>query len=136
MGFVRGRGSDLDRQEIIRKVQNLRFPKMEYWICTGAGLVLHGIKEETRDIDIGCTSMLADELICKGAKWGHMQDGTRKIQLDGDIEVFENWLVDEVVEVEGLRVASIESIRKQKALLNREKDWGDIRLIDQFVRRP
>jgi hypothetical protein len=123
----------LTRIEIINKVANESFPKTDYWVTSGAGLVLHGVKQETRDIDIGCTSELADLLIQNGAKWNRLGDGTRRIETNSGIELFENWFVDEIIEIEGIRVATLESIRKQKAKLNRTKDWEDIALIDRFL---
>ena len=46
----------------------------------------------------------------------------------------EDWETEEVVEIEGLRSASLLSIRKQKEALGREKDLRDIALIDGFIR--
>jgi hypothetical protein len=92
---------------------------------------MHDIKFETRDIDVGCSTKLADWLIQNGAMWRLLENGNRKIDVDSDIEFFENWFVDEIIEIAGICVASVESIRKQKIALNREKDWEDIRLIDE-----
>ena len=123
----------LTKQAIINRMRELQYPANEYWLTAGAGLVMHGVKPETRDIDIGCSSLLAETLIQKGAKWRRFEDGTRRIEIDDDVELFENWFVDEIVPIEGISVASLCSIRKQKVELNREKDWEDIRLIDAFV---
>ena len=112
------------------------YPKNEYWITAGSGLVMHGVKTHTRDIDLGCSAMLADLLIKQGAKWKLLEDGTRRlIDVAGDIEIFENWHVDSIVEIDGLSVASLESIRKQKVELNRAKDWDDIALIDEAIQK-
>ena len=109
------------------------FPKNEYWITAGSGLVMHNIRLQTRDIDVGCSTMLADLLIQQGANWQLMKDGTRRVEATDEIELFENWHVDSIVEIDGLCVASLESIRKQKVELNREKDWIDIALIDEVI---
>ena len=82
---------------------------------------------------LSCSTLLADQLIQKGAKWEFLADDTRKIEVDSAIEAFENWHVDSIIEIDGLCVASLGSIRKQKVNLNREKDWVDIRLIDEFM---
>ncbi|MPM69703.1 hypothetical protein SDC9_116651 [bioreactor metagenome] len=37
--------------------------------------------------------------------------------------------------IEGLPVGTLESIKKQKAELGREKDMKDIKLIDEFIKR-
>lgn len=123
----------LNKHDIINKLTATQYPTKEYWITAGAGLVMHGIKIETRDIDIGCSTLLADLLIQKGAIWQLLKDGTRMIEVDSDIELFENWFVDKVIEMDGFCVASLESIRNQKVKLGRDKDWEDIRLIDKFT---
>ena len=123
----------LTKQNIIDKLKTESYPQNEYWVTAGAGLVMHGVKAETRDIDMGCSPSLADLLIQKGAKWSCLSDGTRRIEANNGIELFENWSVDNIVEIDGICVASLESIRKQKVKLNRVKDWGDIALIDKFI---
>ena len=123
----------LNKQDIINKLKTKQYPENEYWIVAGAGLVMHGVKSETRDIDIGCSTFLADLLIKNGAAWQTCKDGSRKIIVNSDIELFEDWFVDVVVEIDGFCVASLECIRKQKVELNRPKDWDDIKLIDKFI---
>ena len=123
----------MNKKDIIDIVKAKNYPENEYWVTAGAGLVMHGIRPEASDVDMGCTSLLANTLIQNGAKWQFSKDGTRRIEDGETIELFENWLVDEIVLMDGIGVASLQSIRKQKVLLNREKDWKDIGLIDAFV---
>ena len=123
----------LNIEEILKKVKFYSYPKNEYWVTAGAGLVLHGVKYETADIDMGCTTMLADMTIQNGAKWSFLDDGNRIINVADDIDLFENWFVDNIIEIDGICVASLESIRRQKIKLNRSKDWDDIALIDIFL---
>ena len=52
----------LDREEIVCLLKETGFHIEEYWVASGAAMVLHGIKDKTRDIDLGCTSELADKL--------------------------------------------------------------------------
>jgi hypothetical protein len=78
---------------------------------------------------------LADLLIKNGANWQIFAGGARRIE-DGEIELFENWAVDFIVEIDGICVASLACIRKQKAELGRQKDWEDIELIDKRLMPP
>ena len=39
----------LGREDILRLMNGLDFLGKEYWITAGAGLVLHGVKQETHD---------------------------------------------------------------------------------------
>jgi len=122
------------KEDIVKNPILRNYPKNEYWITAGSGLVMHGVKTYTRDIDLGCSTMLADLLIQQGAKWELLENGARRlIDVASDIEMFENWNVDNIVEINGLSVASLESIRKQKIALNRPKDWDDIALIDEVI---
>ena len=95
---------------------------------------MHGVKLETRDIDIGGSTFLADLLIEKGMQWRIANDGTKIITVNDDIELLENWCGDCLVELDGFFVSSLDAIRYEKVKLNRPKDWKDIKLIDEFIR--
>ena len=112
----------------------MNLPLSEYWITSGAGLVILGVKECTNDIDLGCTSNLADYFLKKGCKYRVAKDNSKIVDINDKIEVLENWFVDEINFIYGLPVASLESIKKQKEELGREKDIRDIRLIDEYVK--
>ena len=84
----------MNRAELIERVKALPFPKEDYWVITGGTMVLYGLREQTHDIDLGCTSRLADELEQQGAEVSIRKDGTRKLVRDGDVEIMENWLYD------------------------------------------
>ncbi len=122
--------SKKDIIDIISKIDILESDN--YWLVAGAALVMHGVKEYTRDIDLGCTIELADKLVVNGCKHTVGSDGKRIIQLSNNIEVFENWEVDKIEVIDGIPVGSLESIKKQKIELGREKDLEDIKLIEKF----
>ncbi len=123
----------LGKEDIINILKNMELPLNEYWITAGAGLVIHGVKETTRDIDLGCTTHLVELFLKKGCKYIVEKDNTRIVQINDTIEILENWFVDEIVVIDGLPVGSLESIKKQKVQLGREKDIKDIRLIDDYI---
>lgn len=126
----------LHREDLLRLLKDLDFLGDGCWLTSGAALVLYGVKEATRDIDLICTAELADQLEQRGfpvRKDG--LDGTRIFQINDKVEVLEDWQTDEVIELEGLKIASLLSIRKQKEALGREKDLADIRLIDCFLEK-
>ena len=49
------------------------------------------------------------------------------------VELFENWIEDEVVLLEGLPVVSINGMVRMKEKLGREKDLKDIILIKEYL---
>ena len=123
----------MNRAELIERVKALPFPKEDYWLITGGAMVLYSLREQTHDIDLGCTSRLADELEQQGAEVSIRKDGTRKLVLEGDVEIMENWLYDRVETVDGVPVISLKGLREMKLSLGREKDLRDIALIDNYL---
>ena len=123
----------LNRDDIIKKMSAFGYDKSRYWISTGAALVLHGVRESTRDIDVGCEPDVAQALIRSGCKAFPFPDGGVKISFDEDIEVYENWSRGDVVMIDSLPVLTLDSIIAIKRILGREKDFADIELIEKFL---
>ncbi len=124
----------MTKGEILQKLRDLSWPIRDYWVVAGGAMVLYGLRDETRDLDLGCTTARADALAAAGVPFRHMDDGSgRWFTLDRDVEVFENWLLDRVELVEGVPVISLQGLRQMKAALDREKDRKDIALIDALL---
>lgn len=123
----------MNKEEIEEKLKRFPYCNNNYWLITGGAMVLYGLREETEDIDIGCTSELANELEIKGYLFQVMSDGNRWFKLSKDIEAFENWLYDTVVTIDGFPVISLQGLREMKQRLGREKDLRDIKLIDDYL---
>lgn len=119
----------LNRQKILHIVQQLDFPREHVWLLTGAALVVYGIKDHTRDIDIGCTHEFFEThcLTYPGQKtWA---DGMRSCEILPYVEMFEACAVQRVVLTHGIPLASLEDIIRHKRQLGRPKDIRDIALI-------
>ena len=119
----------LDKKQIIARLEELHLDDTKYWVITGGALVLYGLREQTSDIDLGCTSDLADLLQQEGFPVERMPDGTRKMVVAEEEGIFENWLEDKVERFEGVPVISIQGLIEMKRALGREKDFRDIQLI-------
>lgn len=122
----------LNKEEIICLLKEAAFDINEYWVTSGAAMVLYGIKDMTRDIDLGCTSKMADKLEDKGYHIEILRDGSRRITFSETIEIFENWIEDKVILLEGLPIVSIDGMIRMKEKIGREKDLEDILLINEF----
>ena len=122
----------LDRAALLSKLKALPLPQDAYWVTAGAGLVLHGLREFTHDLDLGCTQALAADFIRRGCpiRW---EQGRRVVDIGGGVELLEGWVPEEAVELDGFPVASLQSIRTLKEELGREKDKEDIRRIDEAL---
>ncbi|MBZ9621454.1 hypothetical protein G9F71_000920 [Clostridium sp. FP2] len=124
----------LYKEDIIKILKAIDLPLSEYWITSGAGLVIHGVKESTNDIDLGCTTNLIEHFLKKGCKYRIVEDNSRIMEITDTIEILENWFVDKIEFIDGLPIGSLESIKKQKAELGRKKDISDIRIIDEYIK--
>lgn len=120
-------------QDIKDKLTELNFDPNEYWVLAGSAMVLYGIRPLTHDIDLGCTSKMADELE-KDFSPIILEDGSRKFVINSDIEIFENWIEGSVNRVENFPVVSLDGLIKMKTKLGREKDHRDIALIEEFIK--
>lgn len=125
----------LYKEDIIKILKEMNLTLNQYWITSGAALVIHGVKDTTRDIDLGCTTELVEAFLKKGCKCKVVEDNSRIVEVNDNIEILENWFVEKIEFIEGLPVGTLESIKKQKAELGREKDMKDIKLIDEFIKR-
>ena len=123
----------LRKDEIIGLLNEAAFDRSEYWVTSGAAMVLHGIKETTRDIDLGCTTQMADRLEREGYDVEVLRAGSRKIVFSCAIEIFENWIEDQVILLEGLPVVSMDGMIRMKEKLGRKKDLEDIFLIKEHL---
>ena len=129
----------LNKENIIYKLKELSLPKDEYALGTSGSLVLFVIKEKANDLDIDCCASLYDSFLDKGCKeWiyypkeGHM---ARIIDLSDEVQLIrkEHLNRSDIVEIDGVSVYSVESVRKFKEFLGREKDLKDIELIDKYL---
>lgn len=123
----------LYRKDIIKIIKEMDLPVDEYWITSGAALVIHGVKKMTHDIDLGGTTNLVEYFIQNGCTFKIVEDNSRIVEVNNHIELLENWIVDDIELIDNLPVATLQSIKKQKFELGREKDIRDIKLIEEFL---
>jgi hypothetical protein len=123
----------LNKDNIINIVNDLNLPLNEYWITSGSALVMHGVKKIATDIDLGCTNNLWEDFLQKGYTYRVEKDNSKIMEINDSVEIIKEYFVDEIELIEGLPTGSLESIKKQKAKLGREKDIRDIKLIDEYI---
>ncbi len=124
-----------DKCSLIQQLQELPFPEKEYWAVAGAAMVLHGFRTQTHDIDLGCSTSLADILEQQGYAVSRCEDGTRKIKYSESVEIFENWMEGAVEIISGVPVVGVDGLIRMKKKLGREKDLADIALIENCRRK-
>ena len=122
----------MKKNDILEKLRAFPLDPDGYWVVAGAAMVLYGIREETTDIDLGCTHKTADRLEAEGYPPQRMRNGKRRFGI-GDFEIFEDWLFDRVVSVDGVPVISKQGLIELKRELGREKDLRDLERIEQHL---
>ena len=125
----------MDRQDIIERLRAFPYDSSEYWVITGGAMVLYGFREQTGDIDLGCTKKMADQMEADGWLYKVQENGRRSFRYGEDIEAFEGWLEDTVQDVEGIPVISVKGLIEMKKSIGREKDLRDIALIEDNLKR-
>lgn len=124
----------MDRVQLLRRLDELNYDRNEYWLAAGGAMVFYGFREETGDVDLGCTKRMADQLEAAGCPMKLLADGTRKFTPMPDVEIFEEWIADRAEMHDGVPVVSVEGLIEMKRALGREKDLRDIRLIEEKMR--
>lgn len=125
----------LTREDILRELDHPLLDKRRYWLTAGGALVLYGLREATRDIDLGCEPSLADQLEAAGCAVVRKADGGRMLHLPPDIDISEDWGRGTVRLIEGIPTVSPEDILRLKLELGRPKDRPDIAALRAFLGR-
>ena len=86
----------MNKETILAKLADFPYGMDGFWLVAGAALVLFGVRSETADIDMGCTTKAADRLEADGYPCEITGDGCRRFRIGGDLEIFENWLCGSV----------------------------------------
>lgn len=120
-----------DKYSLLERLQELSFSEKEYWVVAGGAIVLHGFRPQTHDIDLGCSTLLADKLEQQGYAVTRCEDGTRRISYSENVEIFENWIEGTVEIISGVPVVCVDGLIQMKKKLGREKDLADIALIEK-----
>lgn len=123
----------MNREEILKTLRALPFDKKDYWLVTGGAMVWYGFREETHDVDLGCSRALADRLEKEGVPFSRTKDGKRRFRYSEDVELFEEWMQGEAMESDGVPVVSVTGLLAMKRKLGREKDKRDIALILKYL---
>ena len=125
----------MDKQGILNCLSEFPYDRNEYWVITGGAMVLYDIREQTADVDLGCSKRLADRLEADGYLFQRTDDGKRWFKYGDNIEIFEEWIMDTIETVYGFHVVSIKGLIEMKQEIGRDKDKRDIELIKAVLNR-
>ena len=124
----------LTREDIRRHLAESGLDLSRCWLTAGGALIFYGLRTVTADIDMGCTSSLADELEAAGYLSERGEEGHRRFHLPGCVDLSENWAEGTVTMMDGVPVVSLEDVLVLKCALGREKDQADIAAIQRLLK--
>ena len=125
----------MNKIEIVNILNKYNFDKNRYMVISGASMVLQGIKEETKDIDIAVTIDYRKELLNK-----YKCEFERK-NLDCDVYFIDEIIKfsknyfnqDEIIMYENIPIQNLDGIKKLKLSIGRDKDLKDIAKISSYL---
>lgn len=124
----------MNKENIIKLLNQYNFDKNKYVVISGAAMVLLGIKSITNDIDISVTSSYCKYLLnkynCILEK--EKDNGVKVYFIDNVINFSTDYFDNNLLFIEDIPVQSIDNLLLLKQSLNREKDKKDIELINIY----
>ena len=130
--------------DYIQRVKDFNLPEGEFFVCGSAIMDVLGIRKAA-DIDILVSQKLYDKLEKKDGwkkhpKYNILQDSNKicgaKVMLDF---MKENYSLEDVLPlatfVDGVPFMSLEMLINAKRQMGREKDFSDIKLIEEYLKK-
>lgn len=120
--------------ELLNLLKELNFPKDEYYVLSGASLVLRGIRKEANDLDLCISEELFNEIKDKYnlAEGNKNECGFYKI--NDNLEIVVNKKEDFKMELgEKYNLEDLQTILDFKIKRNKPKDTEDIENIKKYL---
>ena len=102
-------------------------------IGAGGAMIMHGLRQETRDIDTDITDEVFAEIRRRGLPEKEIRPGVFVISYNEVIDLHRKEEFDETQMIDGVCVSTLKSILALKRMLNREKDQADIAKIEEVI---
>lgn len=125
----------LNKNDIFNIVDAFGFPKENFVLLMGAALVIHGVRDNANDVDVGCTAGLFNRIKDQGFQIQMSRSGCEKIAYKANVTLYKNWIPTSIVSINGVLVEALDSLIIDKQRFNRPKDIEDIRLIKAFLKQ-
>ena len=111
----------MNKEELLKKLNNLPFAKEEYIVMNNASLLMQDVNTKTDDIEISISKKLKNVI------------RILNIHTDTDIKIVDNYESVTHVVVDHIKCESLEDILEEKKKLNLKKDQKDIKKIDLIL---
>ena len=121
------------KEELFKLAASIDLPKEEYSIISGGALVIHGLREQTNDLDIDITAK-GLEILRKNFNIELINEEKKQYKVTDEIECFlVEKLESDIVYIDNYPCESLISVYKLKKRMNREKDRADILAIEKYL---
>lgn len=124
----------MDKQTLLRNIDELSFPKSEYYILGGGALLMAGLRDKTADIDL-CVS---DELFRQLKETYHLNESDKNscgfYKINAITEIVPKNKRDFLCDlIDGYQVEKLSTILAFKKMRNLPKDQDDIKNIEIYL---
>ncbi len=124
----------ITKNELLKLINSLNLPKGHYYILGGGSLVMHGLKETTKDLDLCVSEELFEILKAKYHIDLSSKNNSNFYPINDKIEVVVNPKDKLIYEYkDGYPVENLKTILDFKKKMNREKDQSDIQKIVEYL---
>ena len=120
--------------ELLNLLKELNFPKDEYYVLSGASLVLRGIKEEANDLDLCISKELFNHIKNKFNLTDERKNECGFYKINDNLEIVVDKKEDFKMEMgEKYNLENLQTILDFKIKRNKPKDKEDIENIKKYL---
>ena len=120
--------------ELLNLLKELNFPKDEYYVLSGASLVLRGIKEEANDLDLCISAKLFNQIKDKFNLTDARKNECGFYKINDNLEIVVDKKEDFKMEIgEKYNLEDLQTILDFKLKRNKPKDKDDIENIKKYL---
>lgn len=126
---------DMNKKDIIDTLKKYNFNSTKYIVISSAAMVLLGIKDTTKDIDIAVSDDYYEYLLKNyNCKFERINEYGKKVYFIHDIINFSStYYKNNRLIIEEIPIQTANDILELKLFLKREKDYKDIELIKEYI---
>lgn len=126
---------DMNKKDIIDTLKKYNFDSTKYIVISSAAMVLLGIKDTTKDIDIAVSDDYYEYLLKNyNCKFERINEYDKKVYFIHDIINFSStYYKNNRLIIEEIPIQTANDILELKLFLKREKDYKDIELIKEYI---
>lgn len=126
---------DMNKKDIIDTLKKYNFDSTKYIVISSAAMVLLGIKDTTKDIDIAVSDDYYEYLLKNyNCKFERINECGKKVYFIHDIINFSStYYKNNRLIIEEIPIQTANDILELKLFLKREKDYKDIELIKEYI---